>query len=263
VKGERESSWIVDAVIQWRHTAETSVKRWIVCSRSWQSIKACQQENLNIKFITTSILIICKILWQWFYILQSICTRKCCASCINTRSILWCLFQKRSPMLSPILPFKNFSLLHSSSPSTKFSNLTNMLWKTHVCIGEISEISFFQLRGLNRRLLKMAAPIRSIFSEDDPWSRLVTRKTCGQRSTSVQDTPSASMLFFQTNLVHVLRINMHGRIRSRSVHNFGIRKKNAAAQCHLPIKKRVWPKILAAAQWRHHTNFAKLGKFFS
>jgi len=119
------------------------------------------------------------------FILQSICTRKFRASCMNTRSILWCLFQKRSLMLSPILHFKNFSLLHSSSLSTEFSNSTTILWKTYVCIGQFSEISFFQLRGLIRRLLKMAAPISSILSEEDPCSRLVTRQTCGQRSTSV------------------------------------------------------------------------------
>ena len=60
---------------------------------------------------------------------------------MNTRSIFWCLFQKRSRMLSPTLPFKNFSSLHE--PCTKFSNLTKLLWGTHFCIGEISEISFF------------------------------------------------------------------------------------------------------------------------
>jgi len=75
----------------------------------------------------------------------SACVNVYRASCMNTRSIFWCLFQKRSLMLSPILPFKKFSCLHS--PCTKFSNLTNILWRTYFLIGEIS---FLRLWGLNR-----------------------------------------------------------------------------------------------------------------
>ena len=34
------------------------------------------------------------------------------ASCVNKSSIVWCLFQKRSLLLSPTIPFKNFSSLY-------------------------------------------------------------------------------------------------------------------------------------------------------
>jgi len=45
-----------------------------------------------------------------------------------------------------------------------------------------------------------------------------------------KQTPSASILFFRTNLVCVLNINMYRKV----VHDFGTCKENAAAQCRLP-----------------------------
>ena len=62
-----------------------------------------------------------------------------------------------------------------------------------------------------------------------------------------KQTPSASILFFNTNLVYVLNINMQRKVRSRSVHanGFGTCKEDAAAQCQLQILTRVWPQNLS------------------
>ena len=61
--------------------------------------------------------------------------------------------------------------------------------------------------------------------------------------TNGRQTPSAqaSILFSRTNLLYVPNIEMWRIVGSRSVHDFGSCKENAAAQCRLPIFKRVWP----------------------
>ena len=50
----------------------------------------------------------------------------------------------------------------------------------------------------------------------------------------LKQTPSASILFFRTNLLYVLHIEMYRKVGSRPVHAFGTCRENAATQCRLP-----------------------------
>jgi len=59
---------------------------------------------------------------------------------MNTGFIFWCLFQKRSLVLSPTIPFKNFSSLHSMC--MEFLNLT-FLFEQHTFVPEKSLKSRF------------------------------------------------------------------------------------------------------------------------
>ena len=58
---------------------------------------------------------------------------------------------------------------------------------------------------------------------------ILTQQTCGQRSGMA------------ANLLYVPNVEIYRIVGSRSVHDFGTCKKNAFAQCRLPILKRVWP----------------------
>jgi len=72
------------------------------------------------------------------------------ANCMNASCIIWCLFQQRSLILSPTIPFKNLSSLHSLCMKSSNLCMKFSIWITHFCPGEISEISFLRLWGLNR-----------------------------------------------------------------------------------------------------------------
>ena len=79
------------------------------------SYRYVQTREIKYQFMSWHILFISQFFWYCFLILQhstmhSIIAR---ASCVNTSSIFWCLFQRRSLVLSPTIPFKNFSSLHS------------------------------------------------------------------------------------------------------------------------------------------------------
>ena len=72
---------------------------------------------------------------------------------------------------------------------------------------------------------------------------ILLRQTYGQHSgiSCMRKTSSASISIFSTNLLHVPKIEMYRRVRCRSVHEFSTFQENTAAQCRLPIFKRVWP----------------------
>jgi len=160
-KGERRSSWIVDCGDSMRlhfWNKRPKIDRLLKQLASYKSVLAREFQDQFFNYQQINYLP--KFLVVVLHTLKtSACVNVYRASCMNTRSIFWCLFQKRSLMLSPILPFKKFSCLHS--PCTKFSNLTNILWRTYFLIGEIS--FFATLRPESR---KLAALISSISSED-------------------------------------------------------------------------------------------------
>ena len=72
------------------------------------------------------------------------------ASCMNTKSIFWCLFQKHNLIVLPTLHFKNFSSLYSLCVKFLNTHFDISIWITHFYLWEISEILFLRIKGLNR-----------------------------------------------------------------------------------------------------------------
>jgi len=123
LNGVRRSSWMVVWVIKWSYASETNVRWQIFCSCSWRAVNTCKQEKSNINLWLDTFYLWANssgIVFWYFNTLPCILLWR--ASCVNKSSIFWCLFQRRSLVLSPTTPFKNFSSLHSMC--MKFSNLT-------------------------------------------------------------------------------------------------------------------------------------------
>jgi len=90
---------------------------------------------------------------------------------------------------------------------------------------------------------------------------ILTRQTCGQRSSRAAGGKRRALAFYFS--VRIFYVFLSSKCRgesdlglycrnvgeslhplhfgSRSVHDFGTCKENAAAQCRLPSLKRVWP----------------------
>jgi len=66
-----------------------------------------------------------------------------------------------------------------------------------------------------------------------------TQQRCGQRLCMSAGSKRRALAFYFSE------IKMQKRVRSRSVHNVGTRKNNAAASCRLPIKQHVWTQNLS------------------
>jgi len=88
---------------------------------------------------------------------------------------------------------------------------------------------------------------------------ILTRQTCGQHSGMAAGGKRRALAFYfsRTNFLCVSNVEMWRRVGSMSVHHFCTCKENAAAQCRLPILKRVWPQDSSEVGTAHRHSLCK------